>query len=298
MLIDLRVPPPVEPGAVVGVAALSGPVDPVALDAGVEGLYELGFEPLLAANLGRRESLFAGSDGERAAGFHDLISDPRVEAVFFARGGHGVLRLLPRLDWTLLARRDIAYVGYSDLTALLGSLISRTGLATFHGPMVASDLSRGLADLERESLLAALRGEPLDAAELAGWGGRCEGRLLGGCLSLLAATVGTDWQPDLEGAVLFWEDVNEPLYRVDRMLTQLRLSGTVSRLEGMVIGRFAVTEESEQELLPQLLEEWGRTLRVPVLYGLTSGHCQPNLTLALGRTVRIDADSGSMCYLR
>ncbi len=141
-----------------GVAALSGPVDPARLEAGLEALRRLGFEPVLAANVLSRHGLFAGGDEERLAAFHRLAADPSLSAIFFARGGHGLLRLLPAIDWDLLRRHPRAYVGYSDLTPFLLEVVRRLGLVTFHGSMVAADLARGLRPEEEESLLGALAG--------------------------------------------------------------------------------------------------------------------------------------------
>lgn len=242
-------PPPVRPGDRVGVAALSGPVDPDRLERGLAALAGLGFEPVPAANLGEREGLFAGGDRRRLDAFHELAADPSLKAIVFARGGHGVTRLLPAIDWDLLAAHPRAYVGYSDLTPFLLAVPARLGLVAFHGPMVAADLARGLSGEESASLLAALAGDYPRAYPLAGVrggapgdadgateGAEPAGPLLGGCLSLLTALIGTPYQPDLAGSVLFWEDVAEPLYRLDRMLTHLRLSDSLTGIRAMVVG--------------------------------------------------------------
>ncbi len=163
MIPPAHLPPPAGPGDRVGVAALSGPVDPGRLAEGVEALKRLGFEPVLADNLLQRHGLFAGSDAERLAGFHRLAADPDLPVILFARGGHGVLRILPDLDWDLLARRPRAYMGFSDLTPFLLAVVHRLGLVAFHGPMVAADLARGLSAEDEASFLAALAGRPLAA---------------------------------------------------------------------------------------------------------------------------------------
>lgn len=291
-------PPPVRSGDRIGIAALSGPVDPEALDRGVEALWELGFEPVLASNLAYRKGFFAGSDDERLAGFHDLIADDDLGGVIFARGGHGILRLLPHLDWALMARRPRAYVGYSDLTPLLNLLVSRLGQVALHGPMVAVDFARGLTTAETDSLLAALAGEQLPPLALLGeWTGT-EGVLMGGCLSLLNAMVGTSFQVSAADSVLFWEDVGEPLYRLDRMLTQLGLSGSLTGIRGMVVAKFELHEDDvDSGLLPELLQEWSLEIGCPLAHGIESGHCAPNLTLPLGVKVRMDAHRRELVFL-
>jgi muramoyltetrapeptide carboxypeptidase len=294
-----HLPPPLLPGDRVGVAALSGPVDPERLAAGVDALAGLGYRPVEAANLRSRTGLFAGGDDERLAAFHELAADPEVRAVVFARGGWGALRVLPRIDWDLLGRHPRAYVGYSDLTPFLLQVVARLGLVAFHGPMVAADLARGLAPEEAASFAAALAGDVAATHDL-GWcagGAAGEGPLIGGCLSLLTSTLGTAFAPDLDGAVLFFEDVDEPPYRVDRMLTHLRLSGRLSSLQGMIAGHLtcdlparrnpehrAADEPSNEDLLRELAGEAGW----PVAWGLCAGHASPNLTLPLGARVRLD----------
>lgn len=280
-------------------AALSGPVDRERLDRGLAALEALGFEPVLAANLDLRtdDGLHAGSDAERLQAFHDLAADPDLPALVFARGGHGVLRLLPKIDWDLLARRPRAYVGYSDLTPFLLEVVRRLGWVTFHGPMVAADLARGLSTEEEGSFLEALAGRyPREIPLAGGRGETVEGPLLGGCLSMLVSTLGTDFSPDLSGAILFVEDVDEPHYRLDRMLTQLRLSNKLKSLQGMLVGH--LTGESGAELaadLPRWLDQavtvGGPRVPAPIRslgWGLPAGHEAPNRTLPLGSAARLD----------
>ncbi len=286
-------------------------MDPERLAAGVEALANLGYRPVEATNLGSRVGLFAGGDDERLEAFHRLAADPEVRAIVFARGGWGALRILPRIDWSLLARHPRAYVGYSDLTPFLLQVVSRLGLVAFHGPMVAADLARGLDRAERSSFVASLGGDFAATHDL-GWcvgDESVEGPLVGGCLSMLTATLGTVFAPDLDDAVLFLEDVGEPPYRIDRMLTHLGLSGSLSSLQGMIAGhltcdtpvsgtakrrrksrtakrrseRRTVDGPSNEDLLRELAErvDW------PVAWGLCAGHSRPNLTLPLGARVRL-----------
>ena len=310
----VRLPPPAGPGDRIGVAALSGPVDPQRLEAGLAALRGLGFEPVLADNAALRAGLFAGGDAERLAAFHRLAADPDLPAILFTRGGHGLLRVLPGIDWELLRRRPRAYVGYSDLTPFLLAVVRRLGLAAFHGPLVGGELARGLTGGERESLLGALAGRYPIELPLRGWlrQGAAAGPLLGGCLSLLTATLGTAWFPELRGAVLFVEDVNEPPYKIDRMLTHLALSGSLDRIGGMIIGHLdgeasaaggaadaghpgaagpdhgappaGDARRAGVELIADNLHGFGW----PLAWGLDAGHRSPNLTLPIGLTARLE----------
>jgi muramoyltetrapeptide carboxypeptidase len=291
LISPVHLPPPAGPGDRVGIAALSGPIDPEALEKGLEALRRLGFEPVLAANLRSRDGLFAGRDAERLDAFHRLAADPDLAAIFFARGGHGLLRVLPAVDWELLRRRPRAYLGYSDLSPFLLEAVRRLGIVTFHGPMVAADLARGLVREEEESLLAALAGRYPSAQPFSRWLREPQtrepsGPLLGGCLSLLAATLGTPFAPDLEGALVFWEEINEPPYRVDRMLTHLGLSGNLANIAGMIVGHLGNGQGVDW---PALVGGSVAGFTWPLAWGLESGHVPPNRTLPLGLPARLSA---------
>ena len=280
------------PGARVGVAALSGPVDPQKLEAGLAGLERLGYRPVAATNLRHRHGLFAGTDDERLAAFHTLADDPSLAAIFFTRGGHGVLRLLPRFDWDRLAAHPRAFVGYSDLTPFLYEIGRRTGRAAFHGPLVAGELAAGLTADEEESLRAALEGRFPATLSIAGGTDEAVicGPLIGGCLSLVAATLGTPFAPRLAGALFFWEETGEPLYRIDRMLTHLGLSGTLTGLRGMVAGHVGghVPEAGAEPAWLDALRAGGELTPPHIAWGLAAGHERPNLTLPLGLHASLD----------
>ncbi|HEX2164816.1 MAG TPA: LD-carboxypeptidase [Thermoanaerobaculia bacterium] len=294
-------PPPVRAGDRVGVAALSGPADPGRLERGLAALAALGFEPVPAENVAHRAGLFAGDDVARLDGFHRLAADPSIRAILFVRGGHGVLRLLPRIDWDLLAAHPRAYVGYSDLTPLLLEVVRRLGLVAFHGPMVAADLARGLDEVERGSLVAALAGEypaeiAVEMAEEDRVGPPLSGPLLGGCLSLVTALLGTPYAPRLDGSILFLEDVGEPLYRLDRMLTHLGLSGSLDAIHAMVFGQIGCLDAPAQDPAGCIrpLRQGLARYPWPVAWGLPAGHRAPNLTLPLGLAATLDPAAGRL----
>jgi muramoyltetrapeptide carboxypeptidase len=244
-----------------------------------------------ARNLRRVDGVFAGTDDERLDGFHELLADADLRAIFFMRGGHGIVRLLDRIDWELVGRTPRVYVGYSDLTPFLMQVVGRLNLVAIHGPMVAADMARGLDRDEGASLLELLSGKGSVAYELAGpvLGDAASGPLVGGCLSLLTATIGTDYHWKSDGGVLFWEDVDEPFYRLDRMLTQLRLSGSVSALSGMVVG--------DVGLQPDEIDRLRLDFDCTFASGLSCGHCRPNLPLPLGAVAAIDPSGTIRCEL-
>lgn len=297
MIPYAKLPPPAGPGDRIGVAALSGPCDPDRLAAGLDALRRLGFEPVLAGNAASRRGFLAGTDEERLAAFHRLAADPDLPAILFTRGGHGLLRVLPAIDWDLLARHPRAYVGYSDLTPFLLQVVQRLGLAAFHGPLVAGDLARGLDADEERSFLDALAGRYPVEQPFRSWlrPGAASGPLLGGCLSLLAATLGTPYFPDLHGSLLFLEEVNEVPYRVDRMLTHLRLSSNLAGIAGMIVGHLDVSETARDGTdWAALVGESLSGFSWPLAWGHPGGHIPPNWTLPLGLRARLDAGSGRL----
>ena len=290
-MLQARLPPPVLPGDSVGIAALSGMVNPERLREGLNALQSLGFHPILADNLSSEHGVFAGPDRERLESFHRLVSRDDLKAVFFARGGYGIHRLLPLLDWELIGRRPLAWIGYSDLTPFLLEIVRRFETVTFHGPMVAADLARGLSPEEEESLLGALRGDYPRALTIPRVirEGIAQGPLMGGCLSLLTSTLATPWAPPLEGALVFVEEVGEPAYRIDRMLTHLRLSGTLKGVQAMVFGNLDLLG-GEEPLTGWMLEPL-ESMEGPIIAGMPWGHGEPNWTLPLGLDSRVNTET-------
>lgn len=288
---SLRRPRRLVPGGVVGVAALSGPAREEDLAAGVRALEGLGYRVRPAANVLSRDALLglAGDDEERLEGYLALVEDPEVDAILFARGGYGVTRLLGRLPAELLRETAKLHCGFSDLTALSAFLRERCGLVSVHGPMVAAELARPLDELTAAWFPALLEGRTPPRLEVPSAdvlvGGRAEGPLVGGCLSLLASLVGSPWEFDYDGALLFLEEVGEEAYRVDRMLGTLASAGRFGRLAGIITGcmtRVTFGGVEDPERLRRLLLDRFAPLGVPVASGLPFGHAGPNVPLPVG----------------
>jgi muramoyltetrapeptide carboxypeptidase len=283
-----------KPGSTIGVAAVSGPVEPDRLAAGVLALERRGYRMVLASNIGARKGFLAGSDSERAEGYRGLLRNPEVDAIFFARGGYGASRILSRLDADEIRARPRIHLGGSDLTALFAFLGRQAGLASFYGPMVAVGMADA-APLDWEAVLSGATPPPHrfgEADVLAG--GTGSGPLVGGCLSLIAAACGTPEAVEARGSVLFWEDVGEDTYRLDRMLTQLERSGTFDALQAMLIGSISPGARGGES--PEAVGVWLRGYFAgapfPVLSGLPVGHIPGTRTLPLGRRVSVDAGQG------
>ena len=305
MTAALLRPRRLRPGGVVGVAALSGAVREEDLRSGVAALEAFGYRVRLASNVQSREPLLglAGDDDARLEGYLGLVEDPEVDAILFARGGYGITRLLSRLPAGRLRETAKLHCGFSDVTALSAYLREACGLVSIHGPMVAAELSRPLDPLTSEFFPAVLEGRGptrlgVPAAEVL-VPGRAEGPLVGGCLSLLAALAGTPWEPDLEGAVLFLEEIGEEAYRLDRLLGTVLSSGRSGRLAGIITGsmtRVTFGGEEDPERLRRLLRDRLSRHGIPVAAGLPFGHAGPNVPLPFGARVSWDGESRTLAF--
>ncbi len=293
-------PPRLTPGGTIGVANISGPVDAARLERGLAALRSKGYRIIEASNLRRREGFLAGPDDERAAGYGELLRDPSVDAIFVARGGYGASRALARIDPGEIRSNPKIHLGGSDLTSLFAFIQKWASLVTFYGPMVAVQLADG-DGLDWESVLGG--GRPRSAAVAARdiiTAGAGEGPLVGGCLSLLASVCGTPESIDARGSVLFWEDVGEETYRLDRMLTQLERSDTFDGLQAMIIGSIAPARregaESPEDIRSWLAQRFAGS-PFPIVNGFPVGHLAGTRTLPLGVRVRVDSDRGVVDFV-
>ncbi|OOV94036.1 S66 peptidase family protein [Pseudomonas sp. MF4836] len=280
-----------------GQIGLIAPAGPAALDVdkAVQWMRARGYALRIFPGVGEADGYLAGSDEVRLQDLHAAFADKAIGAILCLRGGYGSPRLLDRIDYDLLRRNPKPFIGYSDITALHLAIHRYAGFVTFHGPMLNADLLGGKQAPTEASLFGMLRGQfkagsvlahpvayPLNTIEP----GIACGQLLGGNLSMIAATMGTPYEINAQDVILFIEDINEPLYRIDRLLTHLRLAGKLQQLRGVLVGDVAGVDP---EALARLLKQTFAPLRIPVLAGWRSGHCDPNLTLPLGALVRLDA---------
>lgn len=245
------------------------------------------------------EGFLAGSDDVRAAGYRRLLTDPSVDAIVFARGGYGASRILSRLDPAEVAANPKIHLGGSDVTALFAYFARTVELVCFYGPMAAVEMGHGRG-LDWESVLSGSAPAPhrFPSADVLR-PGTSEGPIVGGCLSLLASLAGTPDAVRAGGGILFWEDVGEERYRLDRLLTQLERSGTFEDLRGMVIGSVVPGRGESPDAVRQYLRERFRGAPFPVAMGLPFGHLEAPRTVPLGTTARlsIDGAGGSLTFL-
>ncbi|WTI34886.1 LD-carboxypeptidase [Streptomyces sp. NBC_00589] len=290
------------PGARVAVVAPSGPVPEARLEAGLDILRGWDLEPVVGPHVLDRHGEFdylAGTDTDRAADFQAAWCDPDVDAVLCARGGYGVQRMVDLLDWDAIrAARPKVFLGFSDITALHEAFATRVGLATLHGPMAAGiDFIKNTRAQEH---LRATLFEPETVRTITSSGrgaalvsGRARGVLLGGCLSLLAADLGTPHvRPSARGGLLCLEDVGEETYRLDRYLTQLLRAGWFDGVAGILLGSWA--ECAPYEEVRALLADRLGGLGVPIVEEFGFGHGEGALTIPFGVEAELDADAGTL----
>lgn len=271
-----------------------------------------GLKVKMGANVRKRNGYLGGSIAERAADVNAMFADPEVKAIFAIRGGYGSAQILPALDYEAIARHPKIFQGYSDITAMHLAIHQRTGLVTFHGPVMLSGFSSYTIEHFRRALFetrpVGAVSNPAESNPLrpnhtlrAVRGGVATGPIVAGNLTLISTTMGTPYEIDTRGKILCIEDVGEEPYAMDRMLTQLRLAGKLDAAAGIVFGECARCTPREFRpgfdstfSLGEIVDDILGGLKIPVLAGLTFGHTADQLTLPLGCRATLDADKGTL----
>lgn len=280
----------------------------------IDIVKSLGFRVRQGRHLFLRTNYLAGPDKERAEDVNRMFADDDVDAIFCLRGGYGTARILPYLDYEAIARNPKVLLGYSDITGLLTAIHVKTGLVGFHGPMFGqnftdytlAEFKKVLVDPSSPTRIAAP--PPFEAGEgrvdiknrrtlIAG--GRARGRLIGGNLTLMCSLMGTEFEPDFRGRILFLEDVGEAPYRVDRMLTQLWLAGKLQQLAGIAFGKFTETDGSSGNTfsIEEVLRSRCGDLGIPVVSGFMIGHVKDQTIVPIDIEAELDADEGALTLL-
>ncbi len=305
-------PSRLRPGDTVGILSPAGATfHQDQIDLVVDAVKGLGFVPKLAPHATERYGYLAGPDEVRAADVNALFADPSIAALMPIHGGWGSARILPYLDYDTIRANPKVLVGFSDITALLLGIHSQTGLITFHGPHGITSWREGQVDPLRRVVINGealtytnpLLGEDQDRLmRVRGrvqtiTPGQASGTLIGGNLSVIAGIVGSPYMPNTEGAILFLEDIGEAPYRVDRMLTQLKLAGILDNLAGFIFGQCTNCGPGETYgslTLEQILEDHIKPLGIPAWSGAWIGHVEPIWTLPIGDGVTVDAGTGAI----
>lgn len=303
-------------GDTVGLIAPAGYVDEEEYKRAVHNLESLGFKVKAGKNVRNRKGFLAGTDKERLEDLHWAFRDTEIKAVWCVRGGYGVTRILPAIDYDLIKKNPKIFIGYSDITALHLAISQNTGLVTFHGPVASSEYSDytknhvlnvllypsfpykiEISDYNRTNESALYRTVTITK-------GKARGQLIGGNLSLIGAITGTEFAlKNTNGKILFIEDVNEPPYKVDRLLTQLGQTIEMRQLAAVALGIFEDNNsrrrppETPSTSVIDVVRDRLGNLGIPVVYGLSFGHVRDQFTLPVGIEAELDAEKATMTFL-
>jgi len=294
--VAVHKPSPLFPGARIGVIAPAGCVDRGALLTGVAAIEGQGYSVVLAPGVFQTKGYLAGEAASRAGDLMSFLYRDDIAAIFCARGGFGSIQMLDFLTDDARENPKI-FVGYSDITILLEWLRTRCGMVTFHGPMVAMDLAHGISGRSSEHFWGMLSGQnrtwKLPLGEVIS-NGKVEAEMTGGCLSMLISTLGTAYEIDTRGRILFLEDVGERPYRIERMLTHLKMAGKLDHPAGVVFGDFTHCEGDGPRNVRAVIGELFARAPYPVVMGLPAGHGGENFVLPFGVKMRLDGDAATL----
>jgi muramoyltetrapeptide carboxypeptidase len=295
---QFRCAEPLASGARVALIAPAGPLQkPDELPRAQENARTLGWEPIVGDHATEQLGYLAGHDRDRLNDLNRALRDPKIDGIWCLRGGYGIIRILDAVDYDALSRLPKVIIGYSDITALHAAVQRRCRLVTFHGPTAREMLT----DFSRDSFQRAVirRVDPCGTAPVAREinAGTAEGRLVGGNLAVLSSLAGTPFAPDFTDSILILEDINEPVYRVDRMLQQLRLTGALSGCRGIAFGECIRCPEEAGGVgrpLDEVLGELAHALGIPCMAGIPVGHIPDQWTIPLGAIATLDTRARSL----
>lgn len=271
-----------------------------------ESIESLGYKVILGECSKKQWFSFAGRDRERAEEINSFFADKRVDAIVCMRGGYGCNRIVEYIDFELIKNNPKIFVGYSDITTLHMAINRKTGLITFHGPMAVSNLR---ADYNRDSFSSfkEVLSDRVESRELKNFtkelgvicSGKAQGRLVGGNLATIMATLGTEYDLEYEGSILFLEEIGEKSYKIDRFLNQLKKHGVFDKINGVVLGDFknCLPDSSNDMSLLDVFNDYFKELGKPVVYNFESGHSEPMLTLPLGAVCELNTHNKSLKIL-
>ncbi len=292
--MDIIHPPHLKKGDNIGIAAPAGHFDSDKFNAGVNIIKEMGFKVTIPEDIFLKKRYFAGSDQHRAKLINALFSDPTINAIACARGGFGSLRVLSYLNYDSIKKNPKILIGFSDITALLLTINERCGFVTYHGPVLTSlGLSSEKSHISMYSVLSNKKQKKFEIENNhIIKSGKAEGVISGGNLSTICHMTGTPFQPDFNDKIIFFEDVNEPLYKIDRMLSQMKLAGCFNGIKGIVLGTFenCSTKEEINKVIIEIFDEF----KIPVISGLKIGHGKENLTIPIGNRAFFDTDTNEL----
>lgn len=288
-------------GDTIGILTPASAFDKNKLDEAIQNFEQFGLKVKVAKNTVKHNGFLAGTDQERLDDLHDLFSDNEVKGIFCVRGGYGTARLLPEIDFDLISKNKKIFTGYSDITALLTAFWKKSDLKGFHAPMGLANFTDFVKDSYKKTFFnngheLIYADEPEIISE-----GSAKGELLGGNLAVFVTLLGSEYWVDTKGKILFFEDVGEEPYRIDRFLTQLLIGGHLQQAAGIVLGQFSDCESNEEPedtaKIEDVIRERLSGLSIPIIKGFPFGHVDKNMVLPFGGLVEINSKDASIRFL-
>lgn len=291
------------------ISPASSPDDIIKIEEGVKYFEKNGYKVEVGKNVGKYHGYLAGEDNVRLEDLHYMFSKKEIKAIICVRGGYGSPRLLDKIDYKLIKNNPKIFIGYSDITALNMAFFHKTGLITFNGPMIAVDFTGNVSKFTEENFWRILTSNkkigkltfPGEEKLFQLSKGNASGRIIGGNLALLAALQGTDYFPEMKDKILFLEDIGELPFRIDRMLNQLKLTGILNQIKGIILGAFLdchETDASKKTLsLGEVIDDYLSKLKIPVVYNFPIGHIKDMITIPNGIKIILNASRGFVEYL-
>jgi len=295
--LSLIVPNSIKWNSTIGLVAPASPIyDSYQFDEMVDNLKDIGFTIKLGKHVKDQYGYLAGKDENRASDLMNMFTNDEVEAIICVRGGWGCNRIIDLLDYEVIRKNPKPLIGFSDITSLHNAILTKSALVTYHGPVGKSEWNSFTKTSFEEILVKGNRGiyklptEEEDSFTIRS--GKAEGKIVGGNLSVLVAMIGSEYLPDFEDSILFLEDVGEDIYRMDRMLTQLKLSGVLNKISGFIFGKCTNCDAGDNSLtIDQIFEDHIEPLGIPAFYGAMISHEAQNVTIPVGLRARMDADN-------
>ncbi|MFK8005101.1 MAG: LD-carboxypeptidase [Saprospiraceae bacterium] len=305
-------PKALAPGDTIGLITPSSSITEAKLEKAIANMKMLGLKVKLGKHIKAINGYLAGTDEQRLEDLHNMFADDEVDGIWCIRGGYGVGRILPKINYKLIKKNPKVLIGYSDITALLLAIYQKTGLIGFHGPLASSEFTdysvKHLKGVLMNPQMSYTIGHAKDSDDSRNKvyhskvirSGKAEGKLTGGNLTLLAAAMGTNFQPKFKNKLVFIEDIGERPYRLDRMFTQILQGSDLHKAAGIILGVFADCEAKEGSRslsLMEMFEDRLGHLGIPIIYGLSLGHIKNHMTLPVGIEAKIDADKRTVTLL-
>ncbi len=299
--MDYIKPKKLKKGDLIGIISPASSPDSLSLiESGIKYIESLGYRTIIGMNVGKSRGYLAGTDEDRIEDIHSMFSNKKVKAIICLRGGYGAVRLLDKINYKLIKSNPKIFVGFSEITSLQMAFLKKAGLITFAGPMVVPNFSKDVSSFTEESfwriITSTKKAGKLKQFEMGGLNkinqGKTSGRIVGGNLAVFSSLLGTKYFPDIKNKILIIEDIDEPPYKIDRMMNQLKLNGIFDKINGVILGQFIDCIENDKRKktlsLEEILNDYLKGTKLPSVYNFPHGHIKDFITVPFGININLN----------